>query len=144
MTILFDKLNEHELELEKLKEKEQGEKKNSIALKFVIKKSKKCMEEKEMDNSNGESMNYWWRSSQFLKYKNKNKNKIVMPHKSYKKQDQRPTYTCYEYHKVILNLIVLHWNWNKNLKKRRKQINIVRRKKLTLHWKIMLPTYLAV
>jgi len=58
MTILFDKLNEHELELEKLKEKEQGEKKNSIALKFVIKKSKKCMEEKEMDNSNGESMNY--------------------------------------------------------------------------------------
>jgi len=50
-----------------------------------------------MDNSNSENLNLLVKNfSKKLNYKNKNKNKSLMPKKIYKNQDQRSIYTCYE------------------------------------------------
>jgi len=79
MATLFGKLREHELELGRLKEEEEGEKRQSIALKAAAKteaRSKvnkdKETAEQEDEASDSETLNLMVkRFSKFLKYKNK-------------------------------------------------------------------------
>ena len=84
MATLFGKLREHELELGRLKEEEEGEKRQSIALKAAAKtegrskanKVKETAAEQEDEASDSETLNLMVkRFSKFLKYKNKSNGK---------------------------------------------------------------------
>jgi len=56
-----------------------------ITLKTDIQKTDMCIEEKEMENSDGENLNLLVKKiSKFLKYKNKSKNKFVMLRKKFR------------------------------------------------------------
>ncbi|XP_027933253.1 uncharacterized protein LOC114188805 [Vigna unguiculata] len=107
MATLFGKLREHELELGRLKEEEEGEKRQSIALKAAAKtdgrsktKDKETAAEKEDEASDSEALNLMVkRFSKFLKYKNKSTGKSVAGNRRFssKKQESSSSVpTCYE------------------------------------------------
>ena len=107
MATLFGKLREHELELGRLKEEEEGEKRQSIALKATAKTISKSqtskVEEKadqEDENSDSETLNLMVkRFSRFLKYKNKSNAKYAaVGNRRFpsKRQHSPRTPTCYE------------------------------------------------
>ncbi|XP_027927440.1 uncharacterized protein LOC114184329 [Vigna unguiculata] len=108
MATLFGKLREHELELGRLKEEEEGEKRQCIALKAVAKtesrsKANKDKEtvDQEDENSDSETLKLMVkRFSRFLKYKNKSNAKFAAAGNRRfppKRQESSPsTPTCYE------------------------------------------------
>jgi len=98
----FRKLREHELELGRLKEEEDGEKRHIIALKSVVKNTTKLKKIEFTDdsndrNSNSEAMSLMVkRFSKFLKYKNKLNNNSAGNKRHSRKQEHSSTPTCYE------------------------------------------------
>jgi len=90
---LFGKLREHELELGRLKEEEDGEKRHIIALKSAIKSAAKLKKAEYVDDSNdGNSDNESFslivkRFSKFLKFKNKTNNSYAGNKTQSRKQD---------------------------------------------------------
>ena len=108
MSMATRKLREHELELGRLKEEEEGEKRQSIALKAAAKnisKSKTNRVEEKADqedkNFDSETLNLMVkRFSRFLKYKNKSNAKSTAAGNrkfSSKRQESSPsTPTCYK------------------------------------------------
>jgi len=75
---LFGKLREHELELGRLKEEEDGEKRHTIALKSAVKSAAKLKKAEFADDSNddynsdSEALRLMVKGfSKFIKYKNK-------------------------------------------------------------------------
>ena len=78
MATLFGKLREHELELGRLKEEEDGEKRHTIALKSAVKSAAKLKKAESADDSNddynfdSEALRLMVKGfSKFIKYKNK-------------------------------------------------------------------------
>jgi len=104
METLFGKLRENGLELGRQKEEEEGEKRQSIALKVATKSINKSnasifeeMGDKKDENSDSETLNLMVkRFSKFLKYKNKSNGNTIRKRKfSFKKQDSPSTPRCY-------------------------------------------------
>jgi len=98
MATLFGKLREHELELGRLKEEEDGEKRHTIALKSAVKSAVKQKKADSADDSNdgnsdSEALSLMVKKfSKFLKYKNKTNNSYA----GNKRQTRSGTQTCYE------------------------------------------------
>ena len=102
ITTLFGKLREHELELRRLKEEEDGEKRHTIALKSAVKSAAKLKKAESVDDSNDDYNSVTEalrlmvkRFSKFLKYKNKTNNNSAEIKRSSRKQEKQVP-TCYE------------------------------------------------
>jgi len=102
ITTLFGKLREHELELGRLKEEGDGEKRNTIALKSAVKSTAKLKKAESADDSNddynsdSEALRLMVKGfSKFLKYKNKTNNNSAEIKRSSRKQEKHVP-TCYE------------------------------------------------
>ena len=97
---LFGKLREHELELGRLKEEEDGEKRHTIALKSAVKSAAKLKRAESADDSidgnfDSEALSLMVkRFSEFLKLKNMTNNSCVGNKRQSKKQERSPI--CYE------------------------------------------------
>jgi len=97
---LFGKLREHELELGRLNEEEDGENRHTIALKSVVKTATKLKKIEFVDdsndgNSNSEALSLMVkRFSEFLKYKNKTINSYARNKRQSRKQERSGTPTC--------------------------------------------------
>jgi len=97
---LFGKLREHELELGRLKEEEDGEKRHTIALKSAVKSAAKLKKAESANDSNddynfdSEALRLMVKGfSKFLKYKNKsNSNSAEIKRSSRKQEKHVPTY----------------------------------------------------
>lgn len=108
MTTLFGKLREHELELERFKEKEKGEKKYIVALKSVAKVAARSSSKKDdfrddqsAENSDSEEFNLMVkRFSRFIGYKNKADKNSAGNERSSRKQNKSVAPTCFDYGKV--------------------------------------------
>ena len=85
---LFGKLREHELELGRLKEEEDGEKRHTIALKSAVKFATKLKKAETVDDSNDDYNS----DSETLRLMVKTNNS----HAGNKKQSRSRTQTCYE------------------------------------------------
>jgi len=105
---LFGKLREHELEIRRLNEEEDGEKKHIVALKTTAKAvAKSTVYKAEFVNdpndyiSNTETLSLMVkRFSNFLKYKNKFNNNSAGNMRHSKKQEQSTDPTCFEFGKT--------------------------------------------
>ena len=102
ISTLFGKLREHELELGRLKEKEDGEKRHTIALKSAVKSTAKLNKADSANDSNdgnsdSEALSLMVKKfSKFLKLKNKTNNNYAGNKKQSKKKERSSTQTCYE------------------------------------------------